>query len=478
MSWSISKKLYAAFAAVAILLAGSTTYVYHQVSRLGETTAAGDTLTNLLRLSNLQIFYQAASLAAIRGNAIEQNDRFKANYQDDIEHIDKLGEQVKALVVATGASMDKYRQWEASYERFRREIASPYWEEVSKGGHPRLNNNWQLQRDLIPPFNAFMEHEREMDKALGQEAARLRSTTQLGVILSTLASLLLGAAIFILTLRNTNRRLNMAVESTAAATTQIAATITEHDHILTNQSTAINEMVSTITELNSNSAQASESGETVTQRAGASLASVREWGDALKGDVEDMGTLKGTVEAIARQIQELSEQTGQIGSILGTVSEIAGQTNLLALNAAVEAARAGEHGRGFAVVASEIRKLADQSKRSLERIGTMVTQIQKATNATVMTAEEGSKRVEITIRAAQESMGTVGQIVTTLEDTIQNTQQIVLSLRQQGMGIRQVNEAIGSINVGMKESVTGMAQIRSGVRSLQDMGNDIRRLVQ
>jgi methyl-accepting chemotaxis protein len=41
---------------------------------------------------------------------------------------------------------------------------------------------------------------------------------------------------------------------------------------------------------------------------------------------------------------------------------------MLALNASVEAARAGDSGKGFGVVASEIRKLADQSRKSAEKM--------------------------------------------------------------------------------------------------------------
>ncbi len=73
---------------------------------------------------------------------------------------------------------------------------------------------------------------------------------------------------------------------------------------------------------------------------------------------------------------------------------------MLALNAAVEAVRAGEHGKGFAVVASEIRKLADESRKSAEKIYTLVADIQTSINSTVMATEAG---VESGVETAQKN---------------------------------------------------------------------------
>jgi len=107
-----------------------------------------------------------------------------------------------------------------------------------------------------------------------------------------------------------------------------------------------------------------------------------------------MAHIKSQVNSIAENILALSERTQQIGDIITTVNDIASQSNILALNAAVEAARAGEHGLGFGVVAEEVRNLAVQSRQATAQVRSILLDIQRAINTTVMVTEEGTKVVE------------------------------------------------------------------------------------
>ncbi|MCM1990957.1 methyl-accepting chemotaxis protein [Oceanirhabdus seepicola] len=86
-----------------------------------------------------------------------------------------------------------------------------------------------------------------------------------------------------------------------------------------------------------------------------------------------------TVDYTSDLINELNDQTKQIGEILETITSIAEQTNLLALNASIEAARAGEHGRGFTVVANEVKNLAEDSRVSTENIANILSVIRNKT---------------------------------------------------------------------------------------------------
>lgn len=68
---------------------------------------------------------------------------------------------------------------------------------------------------------------------------------------------------------------------------------------------------------------------------------------------------------------EKAKAVEQINVLSESILQITSQTNLLALNAAIEAARAGEAGRGFSVVAEEIRKLAEESSQTINKIQTV-----------------------------------------------------------------------------------------------------------
>lgn len=98
------------------------------------------------------------------------------------------------------------------------------------------------------------------------------------------------------------------------------------------------------------------------------LSSLEQVATILKNTDEGQHTVRGNVA-------DLVERANSVSKVMALIQGIADQTNLLALNASIEAARAGESGKGFAVVAEEVRKLADDTKRSVQSINDDIRQL-------------------------------------------------------------------------------------------------------
>lgn len=109
---------------------------------------------------------------------------------------------------------------------------------------------------------------------------------------------------------------------------------------------------------------------------------------------QQMVVINNSVKQSTQTVQELGNNSEEIGEIIDVITAISRQTNLLALNAAIEAARAGEHGRGFAVVAEEVRKLAEQSHSAARKITLIVSKIQSKTGETIQLMLQGAAEVE------------------------------------------------------------------------------------
>ena len=255
------------------------------------------------------------------------------------------------------------------------------------------------------------------------------------------------------------------------ATAQIAASATE-------TATAVSQTTSTAEEVKQTAQVAAQKAGNVADIAQRAAQSAQVGRKAIDESVAGMNHVREQMELIAETVVRLSEQTQAIGEIIASVNDLAEQSNLLAVNASIEAAKAGEHGKGFAVVAHEIRNLANQSKESTAQVRNLLNEIQRATTATVMAAEQGSKAVEGGVKQVNQS----GEAIRTLAESIvaaaQAATQITASAQEQLIGIDQVTVAIQNILQASRQNATGTQQAETGAKNLSQLGQTLKAAVQ
>ena len=268
-----------------------------------------------------------------------------------------------------------------------------------------------------------------------------------------------------------------AANAISSAAAEIMAATSQQSAGADEQLEAITQTIITVDEVKTIAEQSVARAQEVTDGSLRTVEVSHSGQQAVQETIASMAHIKTRVEGIAENILALSEQTQQIGEIIATVNDIAAQSNMLALNASVEAARAGEHGKGFAVVAVEVRNLAKQSRQATAQVKAILSDVQKATNATVMATEEGAKGVDEGGRLAGQAQDVIERLAEVIEGSAQAAVQMVAGGRQQTSGVEQIALAMQSISQATEQGMVSTRQVTQAARDLSGLAHDLAGIV-
>lgn len=178
----------------------------------------------------------------------------------------------------------------------------------------------------------------------------------------------------------------------------------------------VKEMISNASEL-ANSAEDAARNSNDSSIAGAELVNLA---------AEKMEDARSKMQETSKRVKRLGEVSQSIGLVADLIEEMTEKTAILALNTQLKAAEAGSDGNSFRVIAEEIRKLSEESKKSLSTIRSNVQNMQSETNTVMLSIEqttanvvEGSllwEKAEKDLKLIQESASKIKKITFQLNE--------------------------------------------------------------
>ncbi|MBM7663480.1 methyl-accepting chemotaxis protein [Bacillus mesophilus] len=192
---------------------------------------------------------------------------------------------------------------------------------------------------------------------------------------------------------------------------------------------------------------------------------------------EGMELLKTILDQFNQQFTILTNKVQDMANLTTTINNVSEQTNLLALNASIEAARAGEAGKGFSVVAQEIRKLAELTRISSEKISTSLVELNETNNKSLIKIKETNEQVSKNVKSTDtltESFTQFQDITTRLRDGVAMVLSVSENVKQKSETVEYSTNELAAI---IEEASASLQEMSATIESLTTDNEHIAEIV-
>lgn len=321
---------------------------------------------------------------------------------------------------------------------------------------------------------------------LGQVNAKFNSTVaHINELVSTIKAVSTQSA-------EQARVLFTASEENHKTSTDITNHIEEISDKVSMQSKSITESVTSLEEINSGVSTIAGSTSALSEASVQMKEQSELGGENINKVMKQMDSIRESVQHSVASIEQLRKRSGEIEEIVQVITQISAQTHLLSLNASIEAARAGEEGKGFAVVANEVKKLAEESGKSAEKIADLVHYIQNETLTAVQAISEGERNVQAGINVVKETgelfysildatdsiTSQIQEVSAATEEMVAETEQITATIRQIAVLAERNADVSEYIKNSALEQRSSAGKIVDSAESLNEISGKLEHMVE
>jgi methyl-accepting chemotaxis protein len=421
-------------------------------------TIAYELYSSTLRMQSLD---RAIMLRSIMQQAAGAEDN-KRDYRDVMASVRNLLPQYQALIEDDSGrrgydnvrtDMDRLFQ---AHDELVQYMDQQKFDQVQKVADekvmPRADAIIAVTKELVNQEGSRMT-------AATEGAASKASTATWVAILFTLICLAVSGVVIVI-VKGVSRTLLRLASSMSGGAEEVATAATQVSAVSQSLAQASSEQAASLEETSASGHDLASMTRKNVEHTQQASESVLETDRQLKLANQTLDNMVGSMEAINTSSKKISK-------IIKVIDEIAFQTNILALNAAVEAARAGEAGMGFAVVADEVRNLAQRCAQAARDTAALIEE-------SIQTVDGGSAKLAQVVAAIEgiaQQAGSVKELMASVKDGSQeqsrNIDQISAAVAQM-QKVTQNTAASAEQGAAASEELTAHAQsMRSSVNELQ-----------
>ncbi|SES98770.1 methyl-accepting chemotaxis protein [Oceanobacillus limi] len=199
-------------------------------------------------------------------------------------------------------------------------------------------------------------------------------------------------------------------------------------------------------------------------------------GKGLSDELTDnINQFREHIQELSTTFHLLSDKILETNTFSQDIINVSEQTNLLALNASIEAARAGESGKGFAVVADEIRKLAEMTNNTAERITSNLEEVNGTNDSALKIMNENIQMVQKNLDKTEK----VNHAFSDLSLHMEETNRRFVSFQELANNVKEnssiVDQATSELAAIIEQASAALEEMSATVENLNNKSETIGR---